>query len=278
MPKIKVSAGFSGAISVGSYENQRPSFFAEVEYDVVDGEDVEEFIRADQKKLHDIAYKNFKMVAEKSKLEKIKADFKNFRFYKVGEDREFVSVTSILGVNFVAHVDEDAMKVAISKGNISDARAKHYIDTGTWEDPTNLDGVGYDLVVLKEHGEVFDEWDFPTFLKKYPLLDLKVGKIFINEEHEYAGTSDAECMYPLDGTGEPVHTLIDFKRTPQKISHFPQTAAYSKCDPKFKQMMLISANPDNKQNYSKPIITSQIDKYFEVFLHKRKEFRKFYGI
>ena len=34
MPKVKISAGFSGVIATGSYENARPAYSVEIEYEL----------------------------------------------------------------------------------------------------------------------------------------------------------------------------------------------------------------------------------------------------
>jgi hypothetical protein len=276
--KIKVSAGFSGKISTGNFQNMSPSFFAEVEYETPhDGEELQKEIDLNQRLLHDIAYKNFKVVAEMAKVEKIKADLKGFRFYQT-EKGQFPSVSTVNDPDYQPYVDDEALRIATAEGNICHARAAHYIKTGDWVDPKKLEGVAPDLIICR--GRFLDYWDFPGMVKRFGITGLKNGGVLYNYDHKYAGTNDAECLYPLGGEkgAEIVPTIIDFKRTPDKDKNFTQMAAYAKCMPHIKQMMIIATNTDTQQGYSKPILSTAIDKYFEVFLDKRKQFAETYGL
>lgn len=277
---VKVSAGFSGKIPTGSFQNSAPSFFAEVEFDSeLKGEALERDIDATQKRLHAIAYQNFHVVAEAAKIEKIKADLKGFRFYKT-EYGEYPSVTTVIDPDYKAFVGEDELAIATAEGNICHARAAHFIQTGEWIDPKKLEGVASDLILLK--GRFLDTWDFPAMLKKHPMAGLKNGRVLVNHQHRYAGTNDGECMYPLGGEkdAEMVPTILDFKRTADKHKNFTQMAGYAKCEgmEHIRQMMIIQTNTETQQGYSKPIVSTAIDKYFEVFLEKREAFKINYGL
>ena len=57
--KIKISAGFSGVIATGSFQNARPSYTAEIEVEVDDKKFVESVDKY-QKTLQEICYRNFK--------------------------------------------------------------------------------------------------------------------------------------------------------------------------------------------------------------------------
>lgn len=275
--KIKVSAGFSGKIPTGHFQNMNPSFYAEMEYELPEGHPPLDEIIEQQKQLHKVAYDNFKIVAEMAKVEKIKADMKGFRFYPTDKG-QLPSVTTVIDPEYESMVDDETLRIAISEGNICHARAAHYIKTGDWVDPKKLDGVAPDLMICR--GRFLDYWDFPAMVKKFGITGLKNGGVLVNEEHKYAGTNDAECLFPLGGEkGAPViPTIIDFKRTPDKDKNFTQMAAYAKCMPHIKQMMIIATNTDTQQGYSKPILSAAIDKYFEVFLDKRKQFAETYGV
>jgi hypothetical protein len=277
---IKVSAGFSGKIPTGPFQNSAPSFFAEVEFDSeLKGEALERDIDATQKRLHAIAYQNFNVVAESAKIEKIKADLKGFRFYPTANG-EYPSVTTIIDPDYKPFVGEDELAIATAEGNICHARAAHFIKTGEWVDPKALDGVAPDLLLLK--GRFLDAWYFPGMLKKFPMKDLKNGRVLVNHTHRYAGTNDAQCLYPLGGEkdAEMVPTIIDFKRTADKHKNFTQMAGYAKCEgmEDIVQMMIIQTNTDTQQGFSKPIISTAVDKYFEVFVDKREAFRATYGV
>lgn len=278
--KIKVSASYSGKLPTGDYANANPFFMAEVEYETeAVGEQAEKEIDTNQQRLHAICYRNFKIVAERSHIEKLKNDMKGFRFYQT-ENGDYPSVTTILTPEFKAWIGDEELKIATSEGNIAHARAAHYISTGEWVDPKKLEGVANDLMVCR--GRVLEMWNFPALIEKYPIKEMKNGRVLYNHTEKYAGTNDAECLYPLMGAkdGDYVPTIIDFKRTADRDKNFSQMAAYSKCQgmEHIKQMMIIETNIDNQQGFSKPITSSSIDRYFEVFQHKRAEFRKTYGV
>jgi hypothetical protein len=236
-------------------------------------------IDAIQKRLHAVCLQNFKTVADAARVEKIKADLKGFRFYQT-VNGEYPSVTTIIDPDYKPFIGEDELRIATAEGNICHARAAHYIKTGEWVDPQTLDGVAADLLLLK--GKFLDVWDFPAMLKKHPMSGLKNGRTIYNHRHRYAGTNDGECLYPLGGEkdAEIVPTILDFKRTADKHKNFTQMAGYAKCEgmEHIRQMMIIETNTQTQQGYSKPIISTAVDKYFEVFLDKRETFKETYGI
>lgn len=278
--KVKVSAGFSGKIPTGSYQNSAPSFLAEVEYDTdLLGESLILDIDATQKRLHAIAYQNFKAVADSAAVEKIKSDLKGFRFYKTDRG-EYPSVTTIIDPDYKPFIGEAELAVAVAEGNIAHAMAAHYIATGQWVDPKTLEGVGPDLLLLK--GRFLEVWDFPAMTRKYPMDKMANGRTLWNHAHRYAGTNDGECLYPLGGEkdAEIVPTIFDFKRTADKNKNFTQMAAYAKCEgmEHIRQMMIIETNTKTQQGYSKPILSVAVDRYFEVFQDKRKTFTEVYGV
>jgi hypothetical protein len=275
--KIKVSSGFSGKIPTGDFQNSSPSFYAEMEFEVGEGIVPGDMINTTQKELQKICYQNFKIVADAAKIEKIKNDLKGFRFYK-GANGEYPSVTKIIDPNFKAWCSDEELKIATSEGNIAHARAAHYIATGEWVDVKRLEGVASDLLTCK--GKFLDGWNFPAFMDKYKLERMENGGVLINDEHRYGGTNDGRCLYPLNGEkgAEVVPTVFDFKRTMDKDKNFTQMAAYAKCMGDIRQMMIIPTDPDNQQGFSKPVLSTAIDKYFEVFLDKRKKFEETYGI
>ena len=62
---IKVTASFSGVLPTGSYENMRPGFSAEEEFEF-DGETqtADQIIKARQQDLQSICYQNYEAEAE----------------------------------------------------------------------------------------------------------------------------------------------------------------------------------------------------------------------
>lgn len=272
--KIKVSSGFQGVIPTGSYQNSRPSFNAEVEFEVDSKEEVALSVETMQEELYQICRDKFNSVAEQERIIKIQNDRKDFRFYQKN-GQELPSVTSIINYDTDFLIPEDELKQYASQGNIIHAQVAEYIKTGTWKLPKDIEGTTADLFILKS-GSLnlsLDGWDFLAFLKKYPMENLKNGEIVYNETERYAGIPDGY------GTYNGLHSIFDVKRTPEKTKNFMQMSAYAKASGKdIKQMVIIPLNDKTEQGFSKPIVSTDIDKYYELFLYKRKEFKKAYGV
>lgn len=271
--RIKVGASFSGTIPTGSFENSRPGFSAEVEYETtLEGDDLYRQIDEDEKRLHDIAFRNFEIVADQARVDKIKSDFKGFRFYDTPYGR-LPSVTTVLDPNYRSWVNEERLKVITSEGNLQHARVHHFIRTGKWVDFTELEGVANDLLVCR--GVFLDYFDFPAFVEKYGLTDLKNCGRVVNPEARYAGTPDFEAL------AEGFPTLFDLKRTMDKVKNFTQISAYAKCPEMahIRRMGIIQTwNPKTEQKFGKPVFSDQIDRFYELFDVKRKAFEKEYGV
>jgi hypothetical protein len=277
MRQIKVSASFGGKIPTGSYQNSSPSFFAEETIEFNDElQDVNSYIKGRQQALQEICYNNFEAEALKAKLLKIKNDRADFRFTKLPNGEEVPSVTTILGYDFEAWIDDEEMKQYCAQGTVIHAQVADFINTKVWKEPKEILDITAELFILK-NGSLklpIDGWSFEAFLKKYPITNLKNGKTSFNEQYRYGGTPDGE------GEIDNLATLFDVKRTPDKVKNFMQMSAYCKCKgmEHIKQMMIIPLNDKTEQGFSKPIISTDIDKYFELFMAKRRDFRKIYGI
>lgn len=275
--KLKVEASFSGVLPTGSYANMRPSFAASMEYeaDFATEAEIKTAIEVAQQELQGICYSSFEMEANKAKIMKIQEDRKDFRFYELKNGEEVPSVTSILNYDTEFLMDAEELKQYASQGNLIHAQVADFITTGTWHKPQEIEGTAADLFILKK-GNLslsFDGWDFQAFLKKYPIADLKNGEVVINEKERYGGLPDGY------GTINGVKTIFDIKRTPEKVKNFMQMAAYAKASKeKVEQMMIIPLNDKTLQGFSQPIISTDIDKYMELFLYKRREFKKVYSI
>lgn len=279
--KIKISAGFSGVIATGSYQNARPSYTTEVEFETKQvatpegGEKVAETINDWQKALQKICYRNFKQDEQTQTIERIQRERTDFRMYG-----DYPSVTSILNWDADFWVTAIELQQYASQGSLVHAQVAEYIKTGEWKPVEKIDGTWSDLVIIKK-GKLqlpISGWSFPDFLKKYPIEKMVCGKSIISNEHKFGGTSDIRvCFY------EGKKTLADVKRTPQKLKDFTQIAAYiiaeeENGESSYEQMMVIVLNDKTKQGFSKPIISTEINQYKQMFLKDRENFHRRYGI
>jgi len=275
--KIKVEASFSGVLPTGSYANSRPGFSASMEFeqDFKNESEVSLVIESAQQELQSICYGNFQSEANRARVMKIQEDRKDFRFYTLPNGEEVPSVTSILNYDSDFLMDEGELKQYASQGNVIHAQVAEFIKTGVWKAPSEIEGIAPDMFILKS-GNLklsLDGWDFQAFLKKYPMEKLENAEAVFDEKNRYGGTPDG---YSSVGG---ITTIFDIKRTPEKVKNFMQMSAYAKASGRdIKQMMIIPLNDKTEQGFSKPIISADIDKYFELFLYKRKDFKKVYGI
>lgn len=281
---IKISAKFEGVLPTGSYANMRPGYTAEEQFEIEcdSNHEVNTIMFERQKELQDICYKNFEGDAEKARIIKLQNDIKNFRIYDNPiTGKKYPSVTSVISYDKNFFINDEELRQYAAQGTIIDAEVKNYIKTGKWVSGRELEGCAAEWFILTQGSKQLatDGWDFIGFLAKYPISDLKViERAYFNEEYQYAGMPDLTGIY----LGMP--TLVSLKRTDQGVDALIQEAAYAKCEglEHIKQMMVVELKAEqdggNKCGFSKPTVNTSIDKYFELFAYKRKQFKKIYGI
>lgn len=281
--KITIYANFAGVLPTGEFQNARPSFGAteEFEMEYTDLKEIDLVIEERQRHLHQICFDNFQGEVERAKIQKIKADLKNFRFHKTTSGEEYPSVTTINGYDEPFNVSDVDLRQYAAQGNLIDAEIRHHVETGKWVLSSDLPNCAADRHILKTGslGLALDGWSWLGFLEKYALKGLKAHKkVLFNPRFRYAGTPDIECVY------EGLPTLLSLKRSKDETKNFRQESAYAKCKgmEHIKQLMVVAFKPEAdggpKQGFTKPIITDQVDKYFELFIAKRNEFQKIYGV
>lgn len=275
--KIKVSAGFSGVISTGSFQNARPSYTAEVEFEISEDriDELRDIVAESQKNLQAVCYMNFKQDEQTQTIERIQRERTDFRMYG-----DYPSVTSILNWDADFWVSAIELRQYASQGSLIHAQVSEFIKTGEWKPVEKIDGTWSDLVIVKQ-GNLnlpIEGWSFPDFLKKYPIENMICGETITSKKHCFGGTPDIRVCYY-----KKKKTLADVKRTPQKIKDFKQIAGYIIAEEEngespYEQMMVIPLNDKTQQGFSKPIISKEISQYKQMFLKDRENFRKRYGI
>ena len=223
--------------------------------------------------------------ALKAKIIKVQEDLKNFRFYETDEGEKYPSVTSITNYDKDFHSTDEDLKIYCAQGNIIDAEIRNFVKTGVYKSSSELLECTADRFILKSRalstGKMLslDGWNFQGFLEKYPITNLKsIEEPVFNRKHRYAGTPDLVGIY--NGLG----TLVSIKRTKSEVDNLIQESAYAKCENmgEISQMIVVEMKSEqdggNKCGYSKPIVSTEIDKYFELFLRKRSEVLKIYGV
>lgn len=278
--KIKISASFSGVISRGSYENSRPGFAADLEFEAIEGVNALTLISERQKLLQEVCYQNFKNCEEQAVIERINKERKDIRFYPVN-GVQFPSVTSIIGFGADMYCTPEDLCQYASQSSICHAQVAEFISTGEWKEPKDVPDTWSDIVIVTKGklGLQIDGWSFPDFLKKYPVKEMKNSEASFNETHKYAGTPDFIGIPDFEGA-EKVPTLFDVKRTVDKVKNFKQLAAYAKMKgyEQIKQICIVPLNNKTKQGFSVPVVETRIEQYFGMFLKDREAFKARFGV
>lgn len=273
--RVKASASFTGVISTGEYENARPGYVAQIEFEASDENDAKDRLSRALEDLQRICQIRFKQDEQMMIIARLQKDREDLKFYG-----EFPSVTSIIDWDADYFVSPQDLTQYASRGNLYHAQLAHYIQTGKWVDAKEIEGTWADIVVV-ERGQLrlsYDDWKFPEFLKKYPIERMEVGVPVISKVHRFGGTPDIRsCIY--DGK----RTLADAKSTPDKVKNFSQIAAYIIAEEEngaqpYDQMMIIPCSGKTEQGFSKPIVSSDILQYKRMFLRARENFKKRFNI
>ena len=272
---LKIGAGFEAVIPTGSYQNQRPSFYIEETFETETMTDEELFQR--QKTLQEKIYDNFKQAEQKAIVERIEKERSDFRFYTSPSGKSLPSVTSIINYDADFFISPEELRQYSSIGNIIHGQVYEFIKTGKWKEPKEIESLWTDILIVKK-GSLQLDWDsvsFTGFLEKYPIANKKNAEAIFNDVDEYAGTPDFYGV-PQFKEAKEIYTVFDVKRTPDRHKNFMQMAAYAKPN-NIKQMVIVPLSDKTQQGFSKPIVSEDVEGFYQMFLQKRKEFKKRYG-
>lgn len=281
--KIKVSSQFSGVISRGSFENSRPGFSAEVEFEfdgLMDGIEFQKNIDTHQKILQKLCYDNFKTCEQQAIIERINREREDLRIIII-DGKPHPSVTSVIGFDSDMYCSPEDLAQYASQSNICHSQVEHFISTGEWVEAKEIPDTWSDIVIVTKgnlHLET-NGWSFPDFLKKYPITGMKNATRSHNSEHVYCGGPDFIGIPDFEGA-EKVPTIFDVKRTVDKVKNFKQMAAYSKMKgyEDIKQICIVPLNNKTQQGFSKPQVETRLDQYFQMFLKDRRAFQNRFGV
>lgn len=288
--KIKVGSQYSGVISRGPYENTRPGFSVEIEFDAVEGVDPLTMINERQKLLQDICYKNFKACEEQAIVERINKERQDIKWYPDPDLKLMPSVTSVIGFDADMYCAPEDLAQYAAQSNLCHAQVAHFIATGQWLEAKDVPGTWTDIVIVTKGSLKLETngWSFPDFLVKYPFKEMVNTPSSVNLEYRYGGTPDFIGIPEFCGKKgfeevRPVKTLCDVKRTPEKVKNFKQISAYANLEAYkgIDQICIVPLNNKTDQGFSKPIFESdpkRVKEYFGMFLKDREAFRNRFGV
>lgn len=279
---MKITTSFTGVISTGEFENERPLFTLEDEYK---GTDLEVQMRLQE--MYELCRGLFDKVQKESFVKRIAKQRDGLRFYP---PENYPSVTSIIGWDDDYFMSPDELVQHGARGTILHKLSEHYDNHKVWKEPKDFPELFPDLVILKK-GNLnlpLDDVDYPAFLEKYPIKFVSHETTVKNHVHEYTGRQDAKGTPIVEkGNGwdkmkvEPVLTLFDKKfGAMDEHKYMQQLDAYWNCpeNDDVKQIVLIHLNKKTEQGYSKPKICTEKGKYMPLFLNNRENFKKRFGV
>lgn len=288
--KIKVSSSLEAVLPTGQYQNMRPAFSAEVELEVKDDESYQDLVKTGQKQLYAICEGMVREVEQQAIVERIQRERSNFHWIEI-DGKQAPSVTSIIGWDEdFGGMTPDELRQYASQGNIIHAQGSHFIKTGLWVAPKDLDDCWTDIVILKK-GQLnlaLEGWSFPNFLEKFPIKDMQIAKSSLNKPHFYGGTPDFTGIpvgwAKIKGYEEvkEVPTLFDWKRTCAPVKNGKQLAGYKNMEgyEHITQCAVVELNDKTDRGWSKPEFYSEdrIQGFWKMFLKDRESFCKRYGV
>lgn len=274
LTQTDITASFSGTLTTGSYSNEKPMFsIKETWVGSVD----DKFINERHLQLHERCRDKFKEVEKLSHVDKIRKQREDIRFYEFNND-QYPSVTSVLSWDSDFHIDAQDLQQYASRGTIIHKQVELFLQTGKWMEPRDITDIYSDYIIVKR-GSLklsLDDVNFQGFYKKYPFKVINTEQTVYNTKHKYAGTADIKGKI-----GDKV-TLFDVKAvgTLRKLDYLAQISAYAKCEGNedVEQICIIHLNKNTKQGFSQPVLETNIDKYFNYFLEKRKHFKQRFGV
>ena len=191
----------------------------------------------------------------------------NGRIYRE-QDGVYLSVTSIIHPDGIDYPKE-LLDQYSARGSIIHTQTEHFLTHYQLVDPIHIcnpkdietvknGSLKLNLEAcnprgfLQEYGDLF----------RFYLLEQKLK----NTQHKYAGRADAIGTYVSE------LAIIDFKTatnydTEKLNGYFMQLSAYAYCvTPRPTKLVVIPLNPNSPNGYDAPIVESNIDHYFSLFL------------
>jgi len=280
---IRISGSVSGTIATGSFQNLKPTFTweEEIEMDATETLD-DDKIQKRRQFLYDMSFSLLKQAEDRAIIERINREREDLRFVTNPKTKKVSpSTTSVINFDSDFYCSPEDLQQYASQSNVTHARVTQYIKTGIWVPPESLEDIWADILILKKGSLALslDAGNFPAFLEKYSIDNMKiVERMFDEKEDSYNGEFDFTGIPHWKGA-EEIPTVFDVKRSKEKIKNGMQLAAYCKLAG-YKQGIIVPLNSKTEQGHSRPVVYNekQLEGYYKIFLQKRKDFKKRYGV
>lgn len=274
---VDITISVTGKIPRRNFENFSPFFSIKEIYKepITD----EQRIRR-QEILYKQGEKYFNTIRDAIKIEELQETFKNLRFtLNPATGKKYPHVTDILYWDAEFYISPEELTQYGARGSAVHAMIDHWILTKEW----TLKVINKRDSILLAAGSLalsntLDNINFLGFMEKHG-KDCEFGdgefRAF-NEEHFYCGQPDRLGKY------QGVPAVFDWKCREAKDDDFKQMAAYLKLDdPRLKditRMVIVPLNPANKSGFGKPVVSDEPEKYFNLFLRDRADFKDKFGL
>lgn len=275
---VDITVSVTGKIPRRNFENFSPYFSVkEIYKDYIS--DADRAIR--HKEIYRQIQNYFNEVRESIKLEELQEQFKNLRFtLNPITGKKYPHVTDILYWDAEFYINPEELNQYGARGSAIHAMIDAWIQTNIWgQNVINK----RDIILLKQGSlrlyDTLESINFLGFMEKH-------GKDIVFGEGEFRGFNDEYfyCGQPdRVGSYEGVPAIFDFKcREAKPVDDFKQMSMYLKLeDPRLKgigRMVIIPLNPDNKSGFGKPVVSDEPEKFFNLALRDRADYRDKFGI
>lgn len=282
---IDITVSVTGKIPRRNFENFSPYFsIKEIYKDYI----TDEHRAKRQQELYKGLQTFFTDIREAVRIEELQEQFKNLRFtLNPATGRRYPHVTDILYWDAEFYINPDELTQYGARGSAIHSMIEQWISTGS---PGGLNSNLWDKSVVNKRDVIIlksgslNLWDtlesinFLGFMEKHG-KDIVFGDgefRGFNEEHFYCGQPDRI------GTYEGIPAIFDFKCRAAKDDDFKQMAMYLKLDDArlkgIGRMVIIPLNSDNKAGFGKPVVSDEPEKYFNLALRDRADYRDKFGI
>jgi hypothetical protein len=272
LKSTEIVASYSGKISTGRYENESPFFSIKEEWTNAD----KEFIISRQKLLNQLCYDRFTECANRSLVDRLKEQYHHLRFYMFN-GIQLPSVTSIIGWDKDFFMAPEELAQYAARGTIIHKQVEIFLKTDKLIPPEEIPEVFPQYVTMTKGSLklTLDGFNFVSFFEKNPIELIDTEKQVVNLDKKYSGRMDIKAKF----NGKV--SIMDVKTgTVDETECFKQLAAYAKGsgNSDVSQLVIIPINNKTKQGFSEPKVTSDIEKYFSLFLEDRKKFEERFGL
>ena len=174
---IRISGSVSGTIATSRFQNLKPLFTWEEEFEAEEGEWSDAEINVRRQDIYDMSFLLLRRAEDRAIIERINREREDLRFVSNPKTKKVSpSTTSVINFDSDFFCSPEDLRQYASQGNITHERVMQYIKTGIWVPPESLEDIWADILILKKGSLALplDAGNFPAFLEKYSIDNMKI--------------------------------------------------------------------------------------------------------